>query len=307
MTLPGLSLNAATSHSTSEGVITDFTESSPDLRWFVVNDNVMGGQSEGSFKQIEGKLTFSGNTNTDGGGFSSIRTGPLQMDLAKYKGIRLLVKGDGRRYTWRLATSATWRGRAVGYWADFETLQGVWSIVHIPFAHFAPQFRGLKLRGPDLDPALITDMGLMIYDKLDGQFQLQLGNILAYSQEDTFTLERYKWKNRLLLVNAPSEDDKHLRHLQRELMAAPEAFGSRDMILVTLLDTPKSSSKRGNSTLAVTDITDTSLAIQPGAFAIRLIGKDGSVKLATESKTLMSEIYALIDTMPMRISENDNR
>jgi len=42
------------------------------------------------------------------------------------------------------------------------------------------------------------------------------------------------------------------------------------------------------------------LVIRSGSFALRLIGKDGSVKLSGETATSMTEIFALIDTMPMR-------
>ena len=163
-----------------EIVLTDFTPASADLGWYVVNDNVMGGRSYGSFEEHEGRLQFSGRTNTRGGGFSSIRTMPLQLDLSEQHGIRLHVKGDGRVYTWRLTTTARWRGRQISYWADFETLDGEWSTVDIPFSTFVPRFRGFALDGPDLDTARIRGMGLMIYDKQDGPFELHLDSASAY-------------------------------------------------------------------------------------------------------------------------------
>ncbi len=106
--------------------ITDFTEDSADLGWYVVNDNVMGGRSDGGFSVASGELRFSGLTDTRGGGFSSIRTGALSLDLSSHAGIRLRVRGDGRRYTWRLSTDARIYGRPIAYWADFETADGGW-------------------------------------------------------------------------------------------------------------------------------------------------------------------------------------
>ena len=172
-------------HAESEiGVLlTDFTSSTTDLGWYVVNDNVMGGRSEGGFQAVPGELIFSGRTNTDGGGFSSIRTQAMQMDLSEHDGIRLRVKGDGRRYTWRLATDARWRGRQIAYWADFATREGVWQTASIPFPNFAPRVRGYQLDGPPLDRRKITGMGLMIYDKEDGPFELRLGLVGAYSTD----------------------------------------------------------------------------------------------------------------------------
>lgn len=166
---------------TSSGLLlTDFTSNSSDLGWYVVNDNVMGGRSEGDFEQQEGELIFTGRTNTNGGGFSSIRTQAVQLDLSNSTGIELKIRGDGRRYTWRLTTNARWRGRRISYWADFETREGEWSTINIPFATFVPQYRGYQLEGPALDPAQITGMGLMIYDKQDGPFELHLGSVHAY-------------------------------------------------------------------------------------------------------------------------------
>ena len=162
-------------------LVTDFTADSADLGWYVVNDNVMGGRSDGGFDVDEATLVFAGRTNTRGGGFSSIRTSQLQLDLSGHNGIRLRVLGDGRRYTWRLTTDARWRGREVGYWADFDTVDGEWTTVEIPFSAFVPQFRGYRLDGPALNSKRITGMGLMIYDNLDGPFRLHLDSVHAYA------------------------------------------------------------------------------------------------------------------------------
>ena len=161
-------------------ILSEFTGNSPDLGWYIQNDNVMGGQSQGRFQVASDELIFSGNTNTDGGGFSSIRTHPLQLDLSDRSGIRVKVKGDGRRYTWHLQTDARWRGRSVNYWADFNTSMGEVVSVDIPFTSFVPQFRGFKLDGPELNTRQITQLGLYIYDKNDGPFELVLLSVEAY-------------------------------------------------------------------------------------------------------------------------------
>ena len=183
MTFPGPSFDASNSDTKEEHLLTDFTSDSTDLGWYVQNDNVMGGRSKGDFQQTGGVLIFAGSTNTNGGGFSSIRTQPLHLDLSSYRGIRLRVKGDGRRYTWQLQTNALWRGRRISYWADFETSSAEWNTVNIPFLSFAPRFRGLLLDGPQLDPKQITEMGLYIYDKQDGPFEIHLDGVYTYPAE----------------------------------------------------------------------------------------------------------------------------
>ena len=110
----------------------------------IFKTTTLWGQSQGGFQVASDELIFSGNTNTDGGGFSSIRTHPLQLDLSDRSGIRVKVKGDGRRYTWHLQTDARWRGRSVNYWADFNTSMGEVVSVDIPFTSFVPQFRGFQ-------------------------------------------------------------------------------------------------------------------------------------------------------------------
>jgi len=178
MTLPGSPSGA----SDSDLMLTEFAADSPDLGWYVQNDNVMGGRSIGGFETREqGELVFAGSTNTNGGGFSSIRTQPFKLDLSNYDGIRLRVLGDGRQYTWQLQSTARYRGYRVSYWSEFDTVAGEWSTIDIPFSSFYPQVRGFKLDGPELDLSEITELGLYIYDKKDGPFELRVDSIAAYS------------------------------------------------------------------------------------------------------------------------------
>ncbi len=164
--------------------LTSFNTDSPDFGWYVQNDNVMGGRSEGGFAISSGELSFAGNTNTNGGGFSSIRTQPLKLDLSAYTGIRVKVKADGRRYTWGIQTDALWRGRRINYWADFDTLADKTNVIDIPFTSFFPQFRGFKLDGPELNTSQISEFALYQYDKTDGPFALRLISVEAYMESE---------------------------------------------------------------------------------------------------------------------------
>lgn len=307
MTAAGPTLAASGPEATAELLVTDFTANTSDLGWFVVNDNVMGGRSDGDFEQKQGELFFAGRTNTNGGGFSSIRTKAMQLDLANYAGIRLRVLADGRRYTWRLTTTARWRGRQISYWADFDTQQGTWSTIDIPFSSFVPQFRGSRLDGPALDSGQITGMGLMIYDKQDGPFAVRLASVEAYKKQAPFTLSQYQWNKRILVVSAPAADDADLVRQRGELALTADAFADRDMVLVTLQDDGVSMADDRELTGEEAGAVRASLGIEGTSFSLRLIGKDGAIKLSAQSATPMSEIYALIDTMPMRQQETHDR
>lgn len=302
MTYPDLPLEASADHVKDELLLTDFTSISPDLGWYVVNDIVMGGRSDGNFQQTQGQLNFAGNTNTQGGGFSSIRTKHLQLDLSSFAGIQLHTKGDGRRYTWRLTTDARWGDRPISYWSDFETQSGVWSTTNIPFSSFIPRYRGKELDGPRLNPANIADMGLMIYDNQDGPFELQVSRVQTYLADTSFELSQYQWKKRILVLSAPTETDENLTKQIKEVALAPEEFADRDMMLVVLQD--DATSVAGDRMLTAEETKDVRAALRMSsdAFALRLIGKDGSVKLTAKEATSMTDIFALIDTMPMRRS-----
>ena len=300
-------LDVSASPAATEAELADFGTEQGDPGWYVVNDNVMGGRSDGDFTIDEGELRFAGRTNTDGGGFSSIRTRPVEFDLSAYDGIRLRVKGDGRRYTWRLTTAARWQGSEIAYWADFDTQEGTWSTVYIPFSRFVPRYRGTRLDGPELDPAQITGLGLMIYDRRDGPFELRLAAVRAYSAQETFTLGQYRWKRRVLVISAPDQDDVGLMTMRDAVASTPGEFADRDMVLVTLLDRGTSVAGERRLTEAEAATARTTLGVSAGSFALRLVDKDGSVKLATQSPVAIAEVYALIDTMPMRRSEMAER
>ena len=68
----------------------------------------------------------------------------------------------------------------MSYWADFNTSADEVASVDIPFTSFVPQFRGFKLNGPELNTQQITQLGLYIYDKNDGPFELILLSVEAY-------------------------------------------------------------------------------------------------------------------------------
>jgi len=159
-------------------MLTAFDDQTPDLGWRTINDTVMGGRSRGGYRIEEDTLKFRGRTNTNGGGFSSIRTTPMDLNLDDAVGLRMRVRGDGRMYTFRVVTYPN----RVTYWAEFPTrAHGKWVEVRIPFSAFWPNWRGSRLRGPALVPTQISSLGIMIYDKKDGPFNLEVDWIKGYT------------------------------------------------------------------------------------------------------------------------------
>lgn len=188
-TLPGQPAGAADSSASRLRMLTDFTPRTYDLGWRVVENNATSDRSSGHFHIEQGALRFTGITNSIEGGFSSVRTHRMRLDLSNFDGVRLHAKADGRRYTWRITTANRWRGEEVSYWAEFEASGDTMTVVDIPFSAFVAKYRGFELGLPKLDPTLITGMGLMIYDRKDGPFEFHLGSVEAYAEQKHRTMD----------------------------------------------------------------------------------------------------------------------
>ena len=160
-----------------ENLIYDFTEDNPATNWITVNDNVMGGRSEGGFSFNKKRLIFSGTTNTNGGGFSSIRTNPSDFTLGDKEGLHIRYKGDGRTYKLGVRIE----GKSVSYRSNFTTGNG-WQEVRIPFDEMDVSWRGRPLSKDEhpLIKSKICSIEFMIYDKQDGPFKLQVYWIKSY-------------------------------------------------------------------------------------------------------------------------------
>uniref|UniRef100_A0A2P2MDJ4 NADH:ubiquinone oxidoreductase intermediate-associated protein 30 domain-containing protein n=1 Tax=Rhizophora mucronata TaxID=61149 RepID=A0A2P2MDJ4_RHIMU len=173
-----------------------------DLPWGALDDVVMGGVSQSTF-QIDttggehGEPTglFKGVVSTaNNGGFTSVRTRNFSVpeDLSAYDGLGLYLKGDGRRYKFIVRTSHDWD--TVGYTIGFDTEEGHWQSICLPFSSLRPIFRARTvLDAPPFDPRNIVSLQLMFskfeYDgKLnptfaEGAFQLPVSSIRAYIKD----------------------------------------------------------------------------------------------------------------------------
>jgi Complex I intermediate-associated protein 30 (CIA30) len=173
--------------------IFDFTQSSSDLKevWGALDDVVMGGVSESAIRFRENRAEFSGNVSTaNSGGFASVRTRNFEpaIDLSRYEGIALRVKGDGNRYKFMLRTETRWDG--VAYCRSFDTVAESWMTVHIPFQELVPVLRAKTVGDRSFDPSCVNAVQLMLskfeYDGAlnphfqPGAFQLQIEWIGGY-------------------------------------------------------------------------------------------------------------------------------
>lgn len=172
------------------------------LDWGALDDVVMGGVSESTF-QIDPNGSENGGptgvfkgvvSTANNGGFTSARTRnfPLPEDLSAYDGLELRLKGDGRRYKLIIRTSPDWD--TVGYTGSFDTIEGQWQSVRLPFSSLRPIFRARTVSdAAPFNPSKIISLQLMFskfeYDGklnptfVEGAFQLPLSSIRSYIKD----------------------------------------------------------------------------------------------------------------------------
>ena len=152
--------------------------------WPSIDDTVMGGRSRSAMRIEGGTAVFAGVVSLDNnGGFASLRSRPAAHDLRGFAGIVLRVLGDGKTYGLRLRTDAAFDG--VSYQAPLPTEAGRWTEVRLPWSAFRPGFRGRPVaKHPALDPGAIKTFGLIIADRQEGAFRLEIDRIQAYRQPE---------------------------------------------------------------------------------------------------------------------------
>ena len=168
--------------SAADRSLTEFEGSQNEkLRWQVVNDGVMGGRSKGQVSITDsGTLRFQGDLSLENnGGFSSLRTNNLKLDLSDSSGLIMRVKGDGRSYQVRLGSDARYRGMEVSFMAEFPTKKGTWQEVRVPFSELTGTFRGRTLKDEVFNPSKVRRLGLLLADKKTGPFSLEVDWIRA--------------------------------------------------------------------------------------------------------------------------------
>lgn len=163
---------------TEEHIICDFLNSCPD--WRNVDDIVMGGMSKSTMLVDDtGRATFSGILSSDrNGGFASVRTVPDAHDFSDFDRFRLRLKGDGRRYDFRVRNTNDQEGLVYG--CGFETVSGEWLELELPFSEFLPLVRGRSV--PDaapLDPSDVGQICFLVAGQQKGAFALQIEWIKA--------------------------------------------------------------------------------------------------------------------------------
>ncbi len=138
--------------------------------WRIVNDGVMGGISKSSLVLTDaGHGQFSGHVSlANNGGFASIQLNTAIKLAEEKKYIVLRIKGDGKRYEFRLKGDIS---QSESYVHQFTT-SGEWENLKLAISEFYPQFRGRKLNIPNFNFKNIEQLSFLIANKQEEDFEL---------------------------------------------------------------------------------------------------------------------------------------
>lgn len=108
---------------------------------------------------------------------------------------------------------------------------------------------------------------------------------------ETYPLEKYRGKNRLLLIFAPAPQDPHYLEQRRLLEGSETERDERALLVLEFFEDGAQATVRKRFEVA------------PRMFTAVLIGKDGSEKERFTAPVNPAELFALINRMPMRRRE----
>jgi len=155
-------------------VIFDLEKKSPD-NWKIINDAVMGGKSSGLFFLKEnGSCVFSGSVSLENnGGFSLLRYRFSKIIPSKYSKIIIRVKGDGKRYQFRLRSKIA----DDHVYISFFKTSNKWEDIEILLSDMYPTFRGRKLQKPNYSKDSLEEIAFLIGNKKAEDFKIEIESI----------------------------------------------------------------------------------------------------------------------------------
>lgn len=119
-------------------------------------------------------------------------------------------------------------------------------------------------------------------------------------------MARYHWKNRPLIVFAPSGTDGRLGSQQDILARHRNGLRERDMVVIMVAG-DHVSSQLGPEPGARAGALRALYGVKASEFRAMLIGKDGGVKISSRGPLSADRLFRTIDGMPMRRGELSRR
>jgi hypothetical protein len=92
------------------------------------------------------------------------------MEVKEYTSCKICLKGDSRKYQFRVKTSRYDRASYISY---FETT-GEWQTVKISLSEMYPYFRGMRLNQPNYPGEVMEEIAILIGNKKAESFLLEI-------------------------------------------------------------------------------------------------------------------------------------
>ena len=143
--------------------------------WYVVVDQVMGGQSNAVLEQSESSATLSGSISlANNGGFASIRTPFSRFDLSGYTQVTLRYRSTGPSFAMSLNNYRRFYHPKFKH--SLPTTGGQWSTVTLQLKDFYKVRLSEKLGDSPTDEELakVIRLGLITDQKIAADFSLEL-------------------------------------------------------------------------------------------------------------------------------------
>ena len=162
---------------TNREVLLEFDNPASIRNWRAVNDGVMGGRSVGRYRLTDkNMLEFFGYLSLENnGGFASIRVPSGDFKFKQGDSVILRVKGDGRTYNMNLYAQRNLGGYS--FRQSFKTTANKLIEVKLPVDQFVATWRGRVFPKQELNPSQIAGLGILLGDKKQGKFSLQIESI----------------------------------------------------------------------------------------------------------------------------------
>jgi hypothetical protein len=105
-------------------------------------------------------------------------------------------------------------------------------------------------------------------------------------------LAAHRWKDRVVVIAAPSAGDPHLLEQRTTLAAVPDGVREREIVVVEAVGDGRAAQR-----------LRARLGLENAAFRVVLVGKDGTVKRSDDRPISAETLFGTIDVMPMRRDE----
>jgi hypothetical protein len=154
--------------------------------------------------------------------------------------------------------------------------------------------------------------GSLLFALLFFSSALFFGSAATLGQPDTsapmpFDVSDHRWTHRLLLVFAPSDEHPDLLAQRQMATGFAAGFRDRDLLFVSVLERGDSLADNRPMDEASAEKLRERYDVEPGEFAVILIGKDGTKKRRSDRPVSIEALFEQIDQMPMRQRELQQR